>query len=152
MNKQKKLVIEIVLFIVLLIGITVIYNNFINKNKEQSIQESALKNDKEKENEKIVEIKNAEHFEQEVMGESGIVFIDFYATWCMPCKAMSPMIEEISKEHQEVKFVKINIDKNEELAIKYNVMSIPTMMIMKNGEVTKTFVGIINKDSIIREF
>lgn len=150
MDKKKKLVIEIVLFIILLIGITVIYNNFINQNKEQSVQESTLKNDKE--NVKIIEIKNTEHFEQEVIGESGIVFIDFYATWCMPCKVMSPIIEEIAKEHQEVKFVKIDIDKNEELAIKYNVMSIPTMMIMKNGEVTKTFVGIINKESIIKEF
>lgn len=100
----------------------------------------------------IIEIKSAEQFEKEVTNERGVVFIDFYATWCMPCKTMTPIIEEISKEYKEVKFVKIDIDKNEELAIKYNVMSIPTMLIMKNGEVTKTFVGVTNKENIVKEF
>ena len=151
MDKKKKLIIEIVLFILLLIGITIIYNNLINKNNEQSIQENSLKNVKEEEQMEIIEIKNAEQFEQEVINESKIVFIDFYATWCMPCKTMSPIIEEIAKEHKEVKFVKIDIDKNEELAIKYNIMSIPTMLVMKNGVVTKTFVGITNKESIVKE-
>lgn len=152
MNKKKKLIIEIALFIVLLIGITVAYNYIINKNIEESIPEKDLKNSKEEEKVEIIEIKNAEQFEKEVINESGVVFVDFYATWCMPCKTMSPIIEEIAKEHKEVKFVKIDIDKNEELAIKYNVMSIPTMIIMKNGEVTKTFVGVTNKESIIKEF
>ena len=100
----------------------------------------------------IIEIKSAEQFEKEVINENGMVFIDFYATWCMPCKTMSSTIEEIAKEYKEIKFVKIDIDKNEELAIKYNVMSIPTMMIMKDGKVTKTFVGVTNRESIIKEF
>lgn len=152
MNKKKKLIIEIALFIVLLIGITVAYNYIINKNIEESIPEKDLNNSKEEEKVEIIEIKNAEQFEKEVINESGVVFVDFYATWCMPCKTMSPIIEEIAKEHKEVKFVKIDIDKNEELAIKYNVMSIPTMIIMKNGEVTKTFVGVTNKENIIKEF
>ena len=99
----------------------------------------------------IMEINGAEQFEQEVINEDRIVFIDFYATWCMPCKTMSPIIEEIARENKEVKFVKIDIDKNEELAIKYNVMSIPTMLVMKNGEVIKTFVGVTNKESIVNE-
>lgn len=152
MNKKKKLIIEIALFIVLLIGITVAYNYIINKNIEESIPEKDLKNSKEEEKVEIIEIKNAEQFEKEVINESGVVFVDFYATWCMPCKTMSPIIEEIAKEHKEVKFVKIDIDKNEELAIKYNVMSIPTMLIIKDGEVTKTFVGVTNKENIVKEF
>lgn len=152
MNKKKKLIIEIALFILLLIGITVIYNYLINKNIEESIPEKDLKNSEEEEKVEIIEIKNAEQFEKEVINEGGVVFVDFYATWCMPCKTMSPIIEEIAKEHKEVKFVKIDIDKNEELAIKYNVMSIPTMIIMKNGEVTKTFVGVTNKENIVKEF
>lgn len=147
MDKKKKLIIEIILFIILLIGITVIYNYSININTEKSIQE----NIKEEEKMEIMEIKNAEQFEKEVINESGTVFVDFYATWCMPCRAMSPIIEEIAKEHKEVKFVKIDVDQNEELAIKYNVMSIPTMLVIKNGEVTKTFVGVTNKESIISE-
>lgn len=143
MDRKKKLIIEIVLFVLLLIGITVIYNCFIApKNEVTNVEEKI----------EIVEIKDAEQFEQEVINEAGTVFIDFYATWCMPCEAMSPIIEEIAKEHKEVKFVKIDVDKNEELAIKYNIMSIPTMIIMKNGEVIKNFIGVTDKESIIREF
>lgn len=152
MNKKKKLIIEIALFIILLIGITAGYNYITNKNIEDSTLEENLKNSREGENVEIIEIKSAEQFEKEVVNEKRVVFVDFYATWCMPCKTMAPIIEEISKEYKEVKFVKIDIDKNEELAIKYNVMSIPTMLIMKNGEVTKTFVGVTNKENIVKEF
>ena len=77
----------------------------------------------------IEEIKNSEEFENEIKSNA-IVFADFYATWCMPCKMMSGIIDEIAKEHQEVKFIKIDVDQNTELAIKYNVMSIPTMIII----------------------
>ncbi len=151
MDKKKKLIIEIVLFVLLLISITIIYNYLINKNTKQSMQENILENKEEEEKMEIMEINGAEQFEQEVINEDRIVFIDFYATWCMPCKTMSPIIEEIARENKEVKFVKIDIDKNEELAIKYNVMSIPTMLVMKNGEVIKTFVGVTNKESIVNE-
>ena len=78
--------------------------------------------------------------------------VDFYATWCMPCKMMSGIIDEIAKEHQEVKFIKIDVDRNTELAIKYNVMSIPTMIIFKNGNTSKTFIGVTDKSEIIAEF
>lgn len=143
MDKKKKLIIEIILFILILVGITIIYNYLINKNNEQEkVTEEQVE---------IMEIKNAEQFEKEVINESKTVFIDFYATWCMPCRTMNPIIKEIAKEHKEVKVVKIDVDKNEELAIKYNVMSIPTMFVMKNGEVTKTFVGIVDKESIVKE-
>lgn len=152
MNKKKKLIIQIILFIILLIGITVGYNYVTNKKLEESTTEKELKSSGEGEKVEIIEIKSAEQFEKEVINESGVVFIDFYATWCMPCKTMTPIIEEIAKEHTDVKFAKINIDENEELAIKYNVMSIPTMLIMKNGEVTKTFVGVTNKENIVKEF
>ena len=151
MDKKKKLIIEIILFIVLLIGITAIYSYFVNNNMEQSIPKNTVDNDESKESTKIIEIENTEQFELEVIKDSGVVFIDFYATWCMPCKTMNPIIEEISKEQEDIKFVKIDIDKNEDLAIRYNVMSIPTMKIMRNGEVIKTFVGITNKESIVKE-
>lgn len=151
MNKRKKLIIEFVLFIILLISITAIYNYCVNKNTNQPIQENSIEDIKEEKME-ITEIENAEQFQQEVIEKRGVVFVDFYATWCMPCKVMSPIIEEIAKEHKDVEFVKIDIDKNEELAIKYNVMSIPTMLIIKNGEVTKTFIGITNKENIVKEF
>lgn len=147
MNKKIKLIVEIVLFIIILIGITVIYNHFINKNIEKTIQE----NTKNEENIEIIEIESMEQFEQEVSNENGTIFIDFYATWCMPCKTMTPIIEKLAKENKEVKFFKVDVDKNNELATKYNVMSIPTMLILKDGKVTKTFVGVTDKESIMKE-
>ena len=105
MNKKKKLIIQIILFIILLIGITFGYNYVTNKKIEESTTEKELKNSEEGEKVEIIEIKSAEQFEKEVINESGVVFIDFYATWCMPCKTMTPIIEEIAKEHTDVKFV-----------------------------------------------
>ena len=100
---------------------------------------------------KLKKIKNSEEFENEIKSNA-IVFADFYATWCMPCKMMSGIIDELAKEHQEVKFIKIDVDQNTELAIKYNVMSIPTMIIFKNGNTSKTFIGVTDKSEIIAEF
>lgn len=139
MDKKKKLIIEIIVFILLLIGITVTYNLLIN-NKNNFKEESKME---------IIEIEGVEQFEKEVINGGGTVFVDFYATWCMPCKMMSSVIDEIAKEHKDVKFVKINVDNNQELSIRYNVMNIPTMLIIKNREVTKTFVGITDKEEIV---
>lgn len=150
MDKKKKLIIEIIIFILALLAITFGYNYLINQLTEEEGKDISKNiND---ENIEIMEIKNTEEFEKEVINSNQTVFIDFYATWCKPCKTMTPIIEEIAKEYKEIKFVKIDIDKNEELAIKYNIMSIPTMMIIKNGEVKKTFVGITDKQSITKEF
>lgn len=150
MDKKKKLIIEIIIFILALLAITFGYNYLINQLTEEEGKDISKNiND---ENIEIMEIKNTEEFEKEVINSNQTVFIDFYATWCKPCKIMTPIIEEIAKEYKEIKFVKMDIDKNEELAIKYNIMSIPTMLIMKNGEVTKTMVGIIEKQDIEKEF
>ena len=150
MDKKKKLIIEIIIFILALLAITFGYNYLINQlTEEEGNDISKNIND---ENIEIMEIKNTEEFEKEVINSNQTVFIDFYATWCKPCKIMTPIIEEIAKEYKEIKFVKMDIDKNEELAIKYNIMSIPTMMIIKNGEVKKTFIGITDKQSITKEF
>lgn len=97
------------------------------------------------------EIQNSEEFDK-IINSNESVLVDFYATWCMPCKMMSPTIEKIAKEHKSVKVLKIDIDKNQQLAIKYNVMSIPTIMIFKNGEVVKTFVGVTGEDEIVSAF
>lgn len=150
MDKKKKLIIEIIIFILALLAITFGYNYLINQLTEEEGKDISKNiND---ENIEIMEIKNTEEFEKEVINSNQTVFIDFYATWCKPCKIMTPIIEEIAKEYKEIKFVKMDIDKNEELAIKYNIMSVPTMMIIKNGEVKKTFIGITDKQSITKEF
>ena len=148
MNKKKKLIIEIILFVVLLLGITITYNYLVNKNTLKPRADNALNNEEEKV--KIMEIENIEQFEQEV-NKGGVIFVDFYATWCIPCQEMSPIIEEIAKENKEVKVIKVDVDKNEKLAIKYNVMNIPTMIVIKDGKVTKTFIGIVDKENIVRE-
>ena len=79
-----------------------------------------------------------------------MVLIDFYADWCGPCKMMSPIIDEIAEEMEgKVKVGKVNVDDNQQLAIKYNVMSIPTIIIYKNGMPVKSFVGLRDKNEIL---
>ena len=93
-----------------------------------------------------------ENFENEVLNSEKPCIVDFYADWCGPCKMMSPIIEEIAEElGEKVKVGKVNSDENMELAQKYGIMSIPTIMIIKNGEVTKTFVGVTSKQEILNE-
>ena len=67
--------------------------------------------------------------------KSGTVVVDFYADWCGPCKMLSPVVEELSKEYTDVKFVKVDVDEEEELAMKYGIMSIPTLFLLKDGEI-----------------
>ena len=91
-----------------------------------------------------------ENFENEVLNSDKVCLVDFYADWCGPCKMMSPIIEEIADElGDKVKVGKVNSDENMELAEKYQIMSIPTIMVIKNGQVVKTFVGVTNKEEII---
>ena len=98
-----------------------------------------------------VKILNEDNFKEEVLNTSETVLVDFYADWCGPCKAMSPIIDEIAEETSTVKVGKVNVDNNGELAGQYDIVSIPTIMVFKNGEPTKTFVGLTEKDAIIEE-
>ena len=99
----------------------------------------------------VMKFKN-ENFEEEVMKSNIPVVVDFYADWCGPCKMMSPIIDEIANEMGEaVKIGKVNVDEEQNLAMQFGVMSIPTIVIIKNGKVTKTFVGVQNKENIIKE-
>ena len=93
-----------------------------------------------------------ENFEREILNSEKTSLVDFYADWCGPCKMMSPVIDKIAEELGDtVKVGKVNSDENIELVQKYNIMSIPTIMIIKNGKVEKTFVGVTPKDEIINE-
>ena len=92
----------------------------------------------------------SENFESEVLQSNKPVVIDFYADWCGPCKMMSPIIDKIAEELGEnVKVGKVNSDENMELAEKYGIMSIPTIMIFKDGNLDKTFIGVTDKTTII---
>ena len=91
-----------------------------------------------------------ENFEEEVLKSDKMVIIDFYADWCGPCKMMSPIIDNIAEElGDSVKVGKVNSDENMGLAEQFGIMSIPTIMIFKNGEVSKTFIGVTDKGQIL---
>ena len=97
----------------------------------------------------VFELKN-ENFDEEVIKSEKTVLVDFYATWCGPCKMMAPIIESIASELEgKVKVCKVDTDQNLELAQKYGIMSIPTIMIFKGGEVIKTFIGLTDKNEIL---
>lgn len=90
------------------------------------------------------------NFEEEVLKTDKKVLVDFYADWCGPCKMMLPVIDDIAKELDgKVKVGKVNVDNNQELAIQYDVMSIPTIMVFENGKSIKTFVGVTDKQEIL---
>lgn len=97
-----------------------------------------------------VNVFNENNFENDVLKNEGKVLVDFYADWCGPCKMMGPVIEQISNEMGDlVKVGKINVDENGSIAQEYNVMSIPTIIIFKNGNPVKTFIGVTDKNEII---
>ncbi len=91
----------------------------------------------------------SENFEQEVLQSEKPVLVDFYADWCGPCKMMAPVIEEIAGEVTDVKVGKLNIDSELEIAQKYGVMSIPTLIVFKNGEVVKRDLGAKPKKAVL---
>lgn len=159
MKEKIKIIVLIVIFILLLVAINktlenqnpLSTNTVISENEsydeiigtdgnvidEESVSSSAVK--------KVTEA----NFDEEVLKSDKTVLVDFYADWCGPCKVLSPIVEEVANENPNLKVVKIDVDTNENLVYKYGTYSIPTLVVIKNGEETNRSTGVISKDAIL---
>lgn len=150
MKDKVKVISLIVIFASLLIIISVIVNR-------ASTKENIVNNDTAKtsqiETENITEDialeVDSKNFESEVINSDKKVLIDFYATWCGPCKVLSPVLEEVATENEDIKLVKIDVDKNEDLVYKYGITAMPTIIVIKNGKEINRSVGVVSKDKIL---
>lgn len=145
MKEKKKIIVEILIFIAILIIISYVYNSFINiKYSDYNID-----NKEESEKMEILKITNS-NYSEEVEKTDKLVLIDFWASWCGPCRMMSPIVDEIAKEvSEQIKVGKVNVDEEADLAVKFNISSIPTLVIIKDGKVVKTLIGVQSKKTII---
>lgn len=157
MKEKIKIIILIIVFVAMLIGIKVLLDY-----KNQSIlnPNNVVTNDayKAEENNQIVEEEismennvievTENNFEEEVLKETKTVLIDFYADWCGPCQVLSPIVEAVASSNTNIKVVRINIDNAENLAIDYGIMSIPTLVVMKDGNEVKRSVGLISQSEV----
>ena len=90
------------------------------------------------------------NFEELVLSNPKPVLLDFWATWCGPCRMVAPVVEEIAAEREDILVGKVNVDKETELAVRFGIVSIPTLIVMKNGEVAKKAVGFMPKADILK--
>lgn len=98
----------------------------------------------------MAEIKiTKQNFEQEVLGSSKTVLLDFWASWCGPCKMIAPVLAEIAEENSDIVVGKVNVDEEGELAAAFKVVSIPMLAVVKDGQVTNTSVGFMPKEQIL---
>ena len=137
--KNKILIVIATLFFVIGMIILSIYLNNMNKVEISKEEENTME---------IMKVTSA-NFEEEVLNSDKTVLIDFYADWCGPCKAYSPIVEAVASENEDIKVVKINVDNAQEIAYKYQVMSIPTTVVIKNGQEVNRAVGMMSKSDLI---
>ena len=90
-----------------------------------------------------------ENFEAEVLHSTKPVLLDFWATWCGPCRMLAPILEELSGQHPELKLVKVDVDENRELALRYGIESIPTLLVFKGGQMADRSVGLVSPQEIL---
>ena len=88
------------------------------------------------------------NFNEEVLNSKELVLVDFFATWCGPCKMVAPILEDLESEMIDIKFVKVDVDESPSVANQYGIQSIPTLKVFKNGKVVDTVVGFLPKEQI----
>lgn len=144
MNEKLKIILLIIIFIVILVGINLLLDSQNNTSIEsnQYVYERG-------ESMGVIEVSD-ENFKSEVLESDKTVLIDFYADWCGPCKMLSPVVEEVAKENDNIKVVKINLDNSQDIAVEYGIMSIPTLVVIKNGQETNRSIGVISKSEITK--
>ena len=92
---------------------------------------------------------NKDNFHKEVLNSDKPVLLDFFASWCGPCRMVGPILDEIAEEREDIKVCKVNIDEQPELASRYRIMTIPTLMVLKNGQIVEQSVGAKPKHQIL---
>lgn len=112
------------------------------KNEESQNEEKEVIGDME-----ILDV-TSENFEEEVLKADKKVLVDFYAEWCGPCKMLAPIVEEVASENEDLKVVRINIDNEESIAMDYQIMSIPTLVLIKDGKEVDRVIGAVQKKVI----
>ena len=96
----------------------------------------------------VIDVKTAD-FEAEVLKSDKTVLVDFWAVWCGPCRMLSPVVDQVAEENPNIKVCKVNVDEEQQLAVKYGVMSIPTLLVSKGGELVNQSVGVIPKEEVL---
>lgn len=123
-------------------GLIILSSILDKKNEENQSEKKEVIGDME-----IVDV-TRDNFEEEVLKSEKMVLIDFYADWCGPCKMLAPIVEEVASEHEDLKVVRINIDNEESIAMDYQIMSIPTLVLIKDGKEVDRVIGYVQKKVI----
>lgn len=139
--KMKKKILILVATVVFIVGM-ILLSKFLNDRNKVEIS------NEEESTMEVMKVTSS-NFEEEVLNSDKTVLIDFYADWCGPCKMFSPIIESVAEENEDIKVVKIDVDNAQDLAIKYQVMSIPTIVVIKNGQEVNRNVGVVSKSQIV---
>ena len=150
MKEKQSLILLIVMLIVVIGAAVIIYERF--SQKEIEAESNVILNNMPENNENqksaVLDV-DTSNFETEVIKNEKKVLIDFYADWCGPCQKLSPIVDKFAKEHSEIKVVRIDIDAQEDLADRYNIRSIPTLVVIENGEEINRVIGLVSEEKII---